>query len=198
MKLADLLVRLEKDGILLLSDAKLPSVVSLVVGAPAKGSWWSHQKGREIYALLEELGDHEDVLAAKLVAGKVTFVHRRLWPSLLAIASAREPWQMKGLSSAARRLLARVEAEGALEAIGVAVKELAVRLLVHTEQVHTKTGSHALVLTSWSHWAKRHAPIGRAVPLATAKKEVEAALDPSAVRPRRAGSTPFGWLRGKV
>jgi hypothetical protein len=27
-----------------------------------------------------ELGEHEDVLVEKLVAGKVTFVHRSLWP----------------------------------------------------------------------------------------------------------------------
>lgn len=170
MHLADLLARLEADGLLMLSDAKRPSVVSLVTGGPARGSWWSHPKGREIYALLEQLGEHPDVLAVKLIDNKVTFVHRRLWPAVLSIARARDDAQMKGLSSAARRLLERVDEEGEVQAHGPAVKELESRLLVHTAQVHTKTGAHALVLTSWTIWAKRHAPVGRAMTLARARQ----------------------------
>lgn len=98
MHLADLVARLEADGLLMLSDAKRPSVVSLVIGGPARGSWWSHPKGREIYTVLEQLGEHPDVLAVKLIDNKVTFVHRRLWPAVLAIARARDDVQIKGLS----------------------------------------------------------------------------------------------------
>ena len=154
----------------MLSDAKRPSVVSLVIGGPAKGSWWSHPKGREIYALLEQLGQHPDLLAVKLIEGKVTFVHRRLWPAVLAIARARDDVQMKGLSPAARRLLARVDEKGEVEAHGPVVKELESRLLVHAAQLHTKSGAHTILLTSWPLWTERHAPVGRAVPLARARK----------------------------
>ncbi len=174
MRLAELLVRLEADGFLMLSDPKRPSVVSLVIGGPAKGSWWSHPKGREIYALLEQLSVNADVLAVKLIDGKATFVHRRLWPAVLAIARARDDVQMKGLSPAARRLLARVDEEGEVQAKGPAVKELDSRLLVHSTQVHTEGGSHALVLTSWTLWAKRHAPVGRAMTLARARQLLQA------------------------
>lgn len=180
MRLTELLARLEEDGILLLSDATLPSVVSLVAGERVRGSqgsWWSHPRGREIYALLERLTAHEDVLATKLVSRKVTFVHRRLWPALLAIARAREPWQMHGLSREARTLLARVDDAGELEARGPAVKELESRLLVHSQQVHTERGAHALVLTSWARWAKRRGPIGRQLPRPRAMRELEATLE---------------------
>ncbi len=154
----------------MLSDAKRPCVVSLVIGGPAKGSWWSHPKGREIYALLEQLSAHKDVLAVKLIDDKVTFVHRRLWPAVLSIARARDDVQMKGLSPAARRLLARVDEAGEVQAKGPIVKELECRLLVHTAQVHTKSGAHALVLTSWALWAKAHAPVGRSIPLTRARQ----------------------------
>src|SRR5688500_6338715 len=56
MELADLLARLERDGILLLSDASLPSVVSMVAGGPVRGSWWSHPQGKRIFALTQALG----------------------------------------------------------------------------------------------------------------------------------------------
>ena len=177
MRLEDLLARLETDGLLMLADTKSPSVVSLVVGGAVKGSWWGHPKGREIYALAEELGAHKDVLAVKLVRGKLTFVHRRLWPMVLSIARARDAAQLQGLSPTARRLLARVDKLGELEARGPAVKELELRLLVHSGQVHTKTGTHALVLTSWTRWAKRHAPIGRGLPLERARQQLQIKLD---------------------
>ena len=45
----------------------------------------------------------------KLVYGKVTYVHRALWPRVIAVGRAREPWQMKGLAAGARKLLGAVE-----------------------------------------------------------------------------------------
>ena len=84
---------LQRFGILLQSDSKLPSVVGLVAGQPVRGSWWSHARSHDIHAVLTWLADEPDVLAAKLVSGKVTFVHRRLWPALSSVGRAGESWQ---------------------------------------------------------------------------------------------------------
>jgi hypothetical protein len=152
---------LERHGLLLLSDARLPSLVALVAGAPVKGSWWGHAKGGAIFAAATELEDHPDVDGAKLVSGKVTLVHRRLWPALLAVAQARAPWQTKGLDAAARHLLRQVdEAEDPLRTDLVpdarpSGRLLEARLLVHTTNVHTEKGAHAKVLESWPRWARR-------------------------------------------
>ena len=93
MTFEEVLSQLERTGLLLLSDSAIPSLVQLVVGQPVRGSWWGHPQGHAIYALSARLGDHEDVLIVKLVGGKVTFVHRKLWPALLAVARSGEPWQ---------------------------------------------------------------------------------------------------------
>ncbi|HTF89204.1 MAG TPA: hypothetical protein VK843_12395 [Planctomycetota bacterium] len=176
MQVKELLTRLEADGFLLQTDAKLPSAVALVAGGPIKGSWWRHPRGKEIYALLGELSEHEDVLALKLLDGKVTFVHRRLWPAVVSIGSAREPWQMEKLGKPARELLGRVDDEGEVQAQGAVVKQLEQRLLVHAEQVHTEKGAHALVLMSWPRWCKLQTPVCRKIPLGLAKKELQTLL----------------------
>ncbi len=191
MQLEDLVTRLGADGMLLLTDAKFPSVVALAAGGPVKGSWWSHPRGKAIYALLQDFCAHEDVLTLKLIDGKVTFVHRRLWPALLSIAREREAWQMEKLSKPARDLLARVDKANEFEAHGAAVKELELRLLVHSAQVHTKSGAHALIVTSWNRWARLHGPLGRNVPIARAKKELRANLEQLNELHRAKAKLPF-------
>jgi hypothetical protein len=193
--LARLLERLEADGLLLLSDARLPSVVALVgrkpvAGSPA-GSWWSHPKGREIFALVQRLVAHEDVLATKLVSRKVTFVHRRLWPAFLAAARAREPWQMRGLSAAGRSVLARLDAQGEAELSGRLAKELELRLLAHAEEVHTASGAHALRARSWDSWRRGRGRIGRSPPLARAEAELGEVLAGLNARHGARGTLPF-------
>ena len=149
------LAALAEHGLLLQQDRELPSVVSLVTGSALRTSWWSHPRGRLVFAVLGGLADHDDVLFTKLLQEKVTLVHRRLWPSLLAVARAREAWQTARLSAPAKKLLERVEREGELQASGAAVKELEGRLLVHAEEVHTDSGKHALRVEDWSAWARR-------------------------------------------
>ncbi len=149
-----ILSELERRGILLLQDRKVPSLVSILAGEAVKGSWWAHPKAHRIFRCLREVGESPDVLATKLVAGKVTLVHRRLWPALLAAAASREAWQLDGLSKEARRLLRRVETEGSLVASGSGVKELERRLLVVTREEHTESGAHRMVVETWEAWAK--------------------------------------------
>ena len=160
-----LLEELDRHGILLEMDSALPSVVTLITGEPVKGSWWGHAKGNIIYNVASELGDHQEVITAKLVSGKITYVHRRLWPSLAAIGLAKDKWQMEGLSSDAMKLLKTVEKLGTGRADQIstkpastaAVKELEGRMLVFAQSVHTDHGKHVKELESWEHFAKRKA-----------------------------------------
>ncbi len=79
----------KKHGVVLASArGPVPSVAEAVAGEPIVGSWWAHPKGRAIFAALSELDDSEDVRCFKLVDGKVTLVHRRVWPALARLAGA--------------------------------------------------------------------------------------------------------------
>ena len=137
---------LNQFGLLLLQDKNLPSAVSIITDERVSGSWWSHPRANEIFRALQEL---DDVLTVKLIAGKVTFVHPRLQPAVAAVGAAREAWQMRGLSPAARRLLARVDRDGSVRASGPASKELQLRLLVNAREEHTESGRHETVLEPW-------------------------------------------------
>lgn len=193
----DVLLGLQRSGLLLLTDPRLPSVAGLVAGAPVRGSWWAHPRSQAIFAVALRLEDHPDVLMAKLVAGKVTFVHRDLWPALLAVAAERGPWQMRGLSPAARSLLRRVDREGEVfpgSPQRAAARALEARLLARSGEVHTATGAHARVLEAWPRWAAR-AGTASAKDVAAARRALEeavAALDPGTAERAR---LPWQGLR---
>jgi hypothetical protein len=147
---------LAENGLLLKQDKRLPNVVTIVTGESLSTSWWSHPQGRLIFATLCGMADHRDVLVAKLLHRKDTLVHRELWPAFLAVAAARDPWQLEGLSAPARRLLAAVTASRApVRCSGTVVKELELRLLVRTEETHTESGRHERVAEPWIRWASR-------------------------------------------
>ena len=85
-------------GILLQSArGPLPNVAELIAGEPIKGSWWGHPKGHQIYAELEALDDSPDVVRMRLVNGKVTLVHRRVWPALVKVAHLFAPQRLAAL-----------------------------------------------------------------------------------------------------
>ena len=152
-------------GVLLESDPKLPSVCTIITGEPMKGSWWSHPMAQTIFQVNERLDDHPDVLIAKLLAGKVTFVHRQFWLSLLAVAQSEESWQMRNLPDTAQKVLKVVKNAGVVRSdelrmgtvgrkeLNESVRILERRLLIHSHQVHTESGAHAKVLESWQSWA---------------------------------------------
>jgi hypothetical protein len=178
------LAELRRRGLLLLTDPVLPSVASLVAGKPVRGSWWSHPSGRAIFRTSEELSDLPGVALVKLVNGKVTFVHKRLWPALYGAAVSRADWQTRGLDAASRALWARVERDGELRAadlegpgdlraIKKRIDELQRRLCISTHQVHTEQGSHARVLESWPTWARRMRWKPRALAVEKACAELE-------------------------
>jgi hypothetical protein len=158
---------LKRLGLLLETDARLPSVASLIAGEPVSGSWWSHPSAEKIFITLGQFEDHRDVMFTKLISGKVTLVHRKLWPEIFAIGTARADWQTKGLSKSARNLLKMIDEQGSLRTDqlawpksatakpGEAARELEKKLLIHAGQFHTETGAHAKLLESWEAWARR-------------------------------------------
>src|SRR5260370_2563390 len=155
MKFEELLERLHEFDLLLDADPKLPSVSGFVAGENVRGSWWNHPQSHEMFSLACRLHDHPDVLVVKLISGKVTLVHRPLWPAVFTIATAREPWQLEELSKQAKALLKKVDKETTAASSGDPVRELEARLLVHSESVHTESGSHTKELQTWKSWAQQ-------------------------------------------
>lgn len=79
-------------GVVLVSaKSRLPALVEAIAGAPFKGSWWGHPQGKHIFAVLRAVDEHPDVLTCRLAGGKLTLVHRRLWPALAAAAGQFDP-----------------------------------------------------------------------------------------------------------
>ncbi|MCU1277001.1 MAG: hypothetical protein JWM53_547 [bacterium] len=78
----------EKHGVVMQSarHAQIPSLAEHVAGEKIRGSWWAHAKGQQIFRALVAVYDSPDVVALKLVDGKLTLVHRRLWPALATLA----------------------------------------------------------------------------------------------------------------
>jgi hypothetical protein len=83
---------IRQHGVVLASaKGPVPRMAEAIAGEPIKGSWWAHPKSHEIFAVFEQIGDSPDVLVCRLVNGKVTFVHRRLWPALIRAAGRFPP-----------------------------------------------------------------------------------------------------------
>jgi hypothetical protein len=171
----NILDALSNAGLLLIQDKRLTNVVTLLTGEAVSGSWWSHPKGRLIFAVVTDLSEHPDILFSKLLNGKVTLVHRRLWPAFLTAALANEPWQTRNLSARGQQLLAAVnQSREAVKSSGPAVKELEVRLLAHARQVHTESGRHELLVEPWTVWSRR-AGVKRLRSVSVAKERLEQA-----------------------
>ena len=77
----------QKNGIVLESGrGPVPNLAETVAGGRIKGSWWNHPKANAIFACSRTIRSSKDVLICRLVAGKVTYVHRRLWPALARLS----------------------------------------------------------------------------------------------------------------
>ena len=74
-------------GVVLVSArGPVPTLTHAIAGEPIRGSWWGHPEGKRIFAVLQAVTQDPDVLVCRLVDGKITLVHRRLWPALAAAA----------------------------------------------------------------------------------------------------------------
>jgi hypothetical protein len=64
----------------------VPSLASVIAGEPIRGSWWAHPRGHEIFEVTRAVRESDEVLVCRLIEGKITYVHRRLWPALVRAA----------------------------------------------------------------------------------------------------------------
>ncbi|MBI3073896.1 MAG: RNA methyltransferase [Deltaproteobacteria bacterium] len=187
------------------------SLVGEIVGGAVKGSWWGHPRGKDIYRIATALEASDEVLVAKLVDGKVTFVHKALWPALYRVVSDNA-WRERinaELSRAARQLWRRVEKVGEVRVdalpgfssmatrreIKCAQREIETRAVVQVGSAHTDRGNHIAVLRSWKRWApqrvraaaRRITLIDAEAELKKAKVVIASSLRESCARRRRGG-----------
>jgi hypothetical protein len=85
---------------MLLESARgpIPNVAELVAGSPIAGSWWAHPDGHAIFAVINRLADSPDVVRLRLVNGRITLVHRRLWPAIARVADHFPPARVAAVS----------------------------------------------------------------------------------------------------
>ena len=104
----------ERHGVVLASArGPVPNLAEAVAGGPIRGSWWGHPRGQAIFRALTAVSESPDVVCLKLVTGKVTFVHRRLWPALARLAGVLPRASLSAVSE-------RHTASGAHESVKVA------------------------------------------------------------------------------
>ena len=83
---------IEQHGIVLQSGkGPAPRLVEAIAGEPIRGSWWAHPKSKAIFRVLCAVADSDEILICRLVDGKVTFVHKRVWPALARVAKRLPP-----------------------------------------------------------------------------------------------------------
>jgi hypothetical protein len=135
------------------------SLVEAVAGGPVRGSWRTHAKGRLMYRLGRRLRASDEVLAVRLVEGKVAFVDHSLWPAVYRVAmeASRRRRSLEGLSPQARELLTAVERDREVrldkDSPWTKAREaLEERLLVHVSETEAEGGRHVTVLRSWRDW----------------------------------------------
>lgn len=84
----------EHGAVLVSAAGPLPKLTEAIAGQAIKGSWWGHPKGHEIFAVLNAVCDSDDILVCRLVDARLTLVHSRLWPALVAAAANFQPEQL--------------------------------------------------------------------------------------------------------
>jgi hypothetical protein len=84
-----------RHGVVLVSaKGTAPRLTEAIAGESITGSWWAHPKSHHIFSILGAVTDSDQVLVCRLVGGKITLVHRRLWPSLVRLARCFAPEQL--------------------------------------------------------------------------------------------------------
>ena len=87
MKAKQALAWVKKRGITVESaQTGVPSLARVVAGETIRGSWWAHPMANDIFLLSRAIRRSPDVLVCRLVDGKITYIHRRLWPALVRLA----------------------------------------------------------------------------------------------------------------
>jgi hypothetical protein len=76
----------------------LPNLAEVVAGEPIRGSWWGHPAGHAIFDAINEVADSGEVVRLRLVNGRITLVHRRLWAPLVRLADRFRPEQLAAVT----------------------------------------------------------------------------------------------------
>lgn len=85
----------ETHGVVLVAArGPVPRLVEAIAGEPIKGSWWAHPRSHRIFTVLQALEETGELLLCRLIEGKVTAVHCRLWPALVRLAHRFTPQQL--------------------------------------------------------------------------------------------------------
>ena len=86
---------IEAHGVVLVAArGPVPRLVEAIAGEPIKGSWWAHPASHRIFGVLQALEETGELLLCRLIEGKVTVVHSRLWPALVRLAPRFTPQQL--------------------------------------------------------------------------------------------------------
>lgn len=92
------LVFVEKNGVVLESGrGSVPNLAEAIAGEPIRGSWWGHRKASQIFRCSRAVRQSKDVLVCRLVGGKVTYIHRRLWPALVRLQRQFDPERLSAI-----------------------------------------------------------------------------------------------------
>jgi len=71
MTLRQALAFIRKHGVVLeAAQGPVPSVAEAIAGEPVRGSWWSHPKSHEIFAVTRAIRGSDDVLDCRLINGR--------------------------------------------------------------------------------------------------------------------------------
>jgi hypothetical protein len=88
----DVMAVLGERGVLLESArGPLPNVAELIAGEPIAGSWWAHPASHAIFDAINHIADSPDVVRLRLVNGKITLVHRRVWAAVVRVSDHFPP-----------------------------------------------------------------------------------------------------------
>ena len=87
----------EQGMVLQSAHGPVPNLAEYVAGEPIRGSWWGHKAGHEIFAVLGRVLASPDVVATRLINGKVTLIHRRLWPAVVRVADRFPPARLAAI-----------------------------------------------------------------------------------------------------
>ena len=89
----------ESHGVVLESArGPIANLAEAIAGETVDGSWWGHQKGHQIFAATRVVRASPDVLVCRLVDGKVTYIHRRLWPAIVRLANTLDTGRLTAIN----------------------------------------------------------------------------------------------------
>lgn len=84
----------EQGIVLMAAHGPVPRLTDVIIRQAIRGSWWAHPDSKQIFDVLQALGESPEILVCRLVNGKLTLVHRRLWPALIKLADQFDPRQL--------------------------------------------------------------------------------------------------------